>query len=498
MADYSLVVNSRFQPFSFERYLQPYQIYGQEYKAQEAALEEIANNSGKWENLINEQTDPDLYNQVVNYNKELDSLASGLVSSGLSPKSRQSLLKMKSRYNKEFTPIEQAYNKREELAKQQLEDYRRDKTTIVDKDYSTMSLKEIMDNPSATYKSLSGADIANRTAKAVKEAAKNIVGDPELSYILGGQYIQQKISQGYTPEQALLAAQRDPKAPKELLNIIDTIKGEVGYNNWNNENKNKIDYYINEGLNSAIAESAQHIIVNNKYMTEQEKERQDLEMEILRHNKDKEKGITLPNGNKLIVLGAGQYVQYDKDGNIVKPGDPNYIQVKDNDTPTNDLTDKLKAIGSNKAEKDLKLRELGYRPTIAVVHERSSGYSTRKEGEDVDNRWLWPNVGVANNWGNVDYSAVFERSNDFGVVSPNNIPGFTEFKANDPSWKNKDWGKVLDAAYEAGLIKKDDEGNLIVKGSKFNTDDVQIMRVRSPRGGDRKSSRYDYILYVKQ
>ena len=37
MANYNLVVNSKFQPFSFERYIQPYQMYGAEYKEVEKA-----------------------------------------------------------------------------------------------------------------------------------------------------------------------------------------------------------------------------------------------------------------------------------------------------------------------------------------------------------------------------------------------------------------------------------------------------------------------------
>ena len=41
MANYELVVNSKFQPFSFERYIQPYQIYGQAYREVENTLGEV-------------------------------------------------------------------------------------------------------------------------------------------------------------------------------------------------------------------------------------------------------------------------------------------------------------------------------------------------------------------------------------------------------------------------------------------------------------------------
>ena len=40
--NFSLIVNSKFQPFSFERYIQPYQMYGEAYKEVENTLGELA------------------------------------------------------------------------------------------------------------------------------------------------------------------------------------------------------------------------------------------------------------------------------------------------------------------------------------------------------------------------------------------------------------------------------------------------------------------------
>ena len=42
MANYNLIVNSKFQPFSFERYIQPYQMYGEAYKEIENQYGELA------------------------------------------------------------------------------------------------------------------------------------------------------------------------------------------------------------------------------------------------------------------------------------------------------------------------------------------------------------------------------------------------------------------------------------------------------------------------
>ena len=71
MANYSLVVNSKFQPFSFERYIQPYQMYGEAYKEVENALGELATKASIWDKLANEQTDEKAYSMYKKYANDL-------------------------------------------------------------------------------------------------------------------------------------------------------------------------------------------------------------------------------------------------------------------------------------------------------------------------------------------------------------------------------------------------------------------------------------------
>ena len=54
MPNYALTINSTFQPMSFERYIQPYQIYGEEYRRQEEALNELEMKASIWEGLANQ------------------------------------------------------------------------------------------------------------------------------------------------------------------------------------------------------------------------------------------------------------------------------------------------------------------------------------------------------------------------------------------------------------------------------------------------------------
>lgn len=115
-----VIINStKFTPFSFEEMLKPMAIYGQEYRAQQDALSELAIKSSVWEGMANEQADPYAYKMYKKYADDLEMQAGQLAREGLSPTSRQGMLQMKQRYSKEIVPIETAYKRREELAAEQ-------------------------------------------------------------------------------------------------------------------------------------------------------------------------------------------------------------------------------------------------------------------------------------------------------------------------------------------------------------------------------------------
>ena len=156
MANYSLVVNSKFRPYSFDELVKPYAIYGQAYEEQQNQLFDLAVKSNVWKGLANEQTDPTAYKMYKTYADDLETRAGMLAKEGLTPASRKSMLDMKTRYSSEITPIDTAYKKREELAKEQRTLRAQDTSAMFDVDYSTASLDKLLANPSASYTPVSG------------------------------------------------------------------------------------------------------------------------------------------------------------------------------------------------------------------------------------------------------------------------------------------------------------------------------------------------------
>ena len=71
MANYRLVSNATFRPFSFEEYVKPYQMYGEAYKEIETNIVDLETQAGKWDKLANEQSDPKTHATYKAYADEL-------------------------------------------------------------------------------------------------------------------------------------------------------------------------------------------------------------------------------------------------------------------------------------------------------------------------------------------------------------------------------------------------------------------------------------------
>lgn len=267
MANYSLVINSEFQPFSFERYIRPYQIYGQEYKVQEEALSELATKANIWGEMANEQTDPYAYKMYKTYANDLESQAGQLVREGLTPGSRQNMLKMKQRYSSEIVPIEQAYKRKQELIDEQRKLQAQDNTLMFDKIASAMSLDDLIKNPQSSYQSYSGATLAKQVGTAAQNLAKEMRDNPrKWRSILGNQYFETIMQKGYRPEEIIQAIQDNPNASPILQSIVEDAVGSSGISKWGDEGTlNRAYEYARQGLWNAVGETQYQIQSNKAY-----------------------------------------------------------------------------------------------------------------------------------------------------------------------------------------------------------------------------------------
>lgn len=264
MPNYSLTIDSKFKPFSFERYIQPYEIYGKAYREQEDTLSELATKANIWEEMANEQTDPQSYAMYKTYSEDLRKQADQLAKEGLTPGSRRGMLNMRERYTREILPIEQAYKRRQELSDEQRKLLSQDNTLLFDRDMSTLSLDDLIKNPQLTYRSYSGTTLAKQVESAAKNLAKEMRENPrEWRSILKDSYYEALMQRGFRSEDVLKVLQDNSDASSILKNIIEDAVSSSGIAKWNNQDALDRAYeYARQGTWSSVGDTQYQVLDN--------------------------------------------------------------------------------------------------------------------------------------------------------------------------------------------------------------------------------------------
>lgn len=172
MANYSIVSNARFTPFSFDEMVKPFQMYGEYYAQQEQLASSLAEQAAEWGQKANETTDPITYQKYKSFETDLNRQSDKLLRQGLTPGLRADLQKMRKRYATEINPIRDAYNWRLQQIQQQAEG--RDKGVIYEGDAATTSLDDYIANPTLIYSSADSNAGYARVANAAQAIAKGL------------------------------------------------------------------------------------------------------------------------------------------------------------------------------------------------------------------------------------------------------------------------------------------------------------------------------------
>ena len=445
MANYSFISNAKFRPFSYQEMLQPLQAYTNEYNTIQEGMGELSAKAGVFEKLANEQTDPKTYAMYKQYSDDLAKQAESLAKQGLTPGSRQGLMEMKKRYSSEIVPIEAALSKREELTKAQREAIQRDPSLMFDVNYGMVSLDDLVNNPNATYNTISGTELTKRSAQMAQNLAKTIQSNPQYKSILGGQYFQQMQQMGYTPQQIMQTVMNDPNAPAELRQVADTVYKEAGLDTWDKETQSRARDYINAGLYDAIGTQRYDTQANRGFMSPGEAARLAIEkerFELAKAQAAKDKAsIPLQDGSTIRIIGGGKALRIYPDGRV-----ENYV--------------------GNSGIAGAGIKEAAKRGDTPIIIANTNGkWRTGTEGKDVKGTLFgMTRSNAVSGWGNYTMDNV--NKSDI-VTNYNEIP--------------------------KGAL---DEMLKTAKDQKIDLSFYNVVRVKAE--GSRAIGDYDYVLIPKQ
>lgn len=152
MANYSIVSNAKFRPFSYDDYIKPIVALQQQHDVIGEKLSELNTKASIWETLANEQTDHRAYTQYKRYADDLNKAASDLAKYGITAESKPALYSMRSRYASEISPIEQAYQLRAaDIARQNASQDKADGRMVFSTNANTRSLDDYLNGMPLQY-----------------------------------------------------------------------------------------------------------------------------------------------------------------------------------------------------------------------------------------------------------------------------------------------------------------------------------------------------------
>lgn len=306
MANYSLILDTKFKPFSYQEMLAPVAASTQAHQALEEEYSELAAKANVWDKMANEQTDPKAYKMYKTYADDLSARADDLMKYGLNVSSRKGMLDMRARYSKEIVPIDVAYKRREDLAKEQRDAMKVDPTLRYQRYAREMSLDDFIDDPSLDYgKSYSGDVLAKQVSQVAANYANVLTREGGLESLgLPYQY-KSRIGYGATPEEILAvindaALKGHEGAIKFLKGARDQALQSSGVLDWTDPDSETRKFFVssaNRGLFSALGK-AELKNYTDSYSMEDALEQRKEEREAAREEAlEKEKQIRMYRNN---------------------------------------------------------------------------------------------------------------------------------------------------------------------------------------------------------
>ena len=117
MANYNLVADSTFTPFTFAEMVAPYEKYQAIYDKERDRYDELAANALSTLSMIDKEADPELYNSYSAYLDKLNTVGDTLAKGTLGEARQAGLYDLKREYYKQGLPITQAYTLQQETKK---------------------------------------------------------------------------------------------------------------------------------------------------------------------------------------------------------------------------------------------------------------------------------------------------------------------------------------------------------------------------------------------
>lgn len=221
MPNILITSNAKFQPFSFERYIQPYQLYNEAYKEEADAYDNLSAQAETLRQRALSEPDAEWSRSLLDYADSLQNQAYTMAREGMTPSTRSSLRKLKSQYGTTVVPVQNAIARQAELSKLAASRKPEDRMQ-----YGAMpTIDELIADPTKTQVGYSGSDV-EKSAMQLAAAAASRVRSSDFGNFTK-YWMRQREAIGYDAN-SIRAFMEDSKNIPELHQAIQQVASQYG------------------------------------------------------------------------------------------------------------------------------------------------------------------------------------------------------------------------------------------------------------------------------
>lgn len=248
MPNYSLdTTGAVFQPFSFKELIEPYEMMRVAEEKLQNDYITLSDNIGQWQGAV--ASSPTLSAQLQKYQDDVMAATQELQETGRLDRSK--FVNLRKRMMSEISPIKTAvdnYNKALDLDTKMRS---ADGTYIAKRQVPT--LEDFANGETRYSGGISGNTVFQRASAAGKELSKDKKAILD-GYIGDGAFVKMAQESGIPAEQLALQAIKAGNAPKEVIDIYNSLRDSIGYGEYDQTGRDMIDANIHLGLLSASKE----------------------------------------------------------------------------------------------------------------------------------------------------------------------------------------------------------------------------------------------------
>lgn len=273
MPNYSLnTTGAQFKPFSFQEIIAPYEMMRTAEEKLQNDYIQMSDQVGEWQAAV--ESSPTLSARLQNYQDKVRAASDRLAATG--KLDRGAFFELRKQMTAQIAPIKKAvteYNKAIELDTKMRA---ADGTYIAKRQVPT--LEDFANGDNRYSGGISGNTVLTRAAAAGKELSKE-----QRAIIDGftndGAFVKLSQETGIPVEQLTLQAIKSGNAPKEVLDVYNSLRDSIGYNDYDQTGKDMIDSNIQLGLLSASTERREAFQRNphDEWVSSYQKQRDALE-----------------------------------------------------------------------------------------------------------------------------------------------------------------------------------------------------------------------------